>query len=99
MIKKKKIERILTSDQAELCGKFMMKLNKNNILTPWSLRDISKLFARIKKQSKKPKEHYKNLGLFEHILFYILSSTNDSYINERIRIVVDLIEDTFIIPE
>ena len=44
-----------------------MSLNQNEVLTPWSLRDISKLFARIYKQSKNPK-NYEGLGLHENIL-------------------------------
>ena len=93
--KEKKIGNILTSDKAKICGKFLMELNKKGILTPWSLRDISKLFARIKKQSKKPPDHYENLGLYEHILFYILSSTNEFSRKERGEMVVELIDKTF----
>ena len=44
----------LTLYQARLCGDFMMLLNRNGVLTPWSLRDISKLFVRINKQSINP---------------------------------------------
>ena len=55
----------------------MMLLNEKEVLTPWSLRDISKLFERINKQSLNPKNYIK-LGITENILFYILSSTNGS---------------------
>ena len=72
----------------------MMSLNEKEILTPWSLRDISKLFARIYKQSINPK-YYEGLNVPENILFYILSSTNDSLISERLPVVVDLIAETF----
>ena len=65
----------------------MMALNEKEILTPWSLRDISKLFARINKQSLNPK-NFENLGMEENIL---LSSTNDSLISGGLPIVVDLI--------
>jgi hypothetical protein len=41
----------LTAKEARLCGDFMMSLNEKEVLTPWSLRDISKLFQRIYKQS------------------------------------------------
>ena len=68
-----------------------MRLNEKKVFTPWSLRDISKLFARIKKQSKEPEDHYKNMGLYEHILFYVLSSTNDSLVEERREEIVNLI--------
>ena len=91
---KDKIKDIFDNDGAKLCGDFMMKLNEKEILTPWSLRDISKLFARIKKQSKNPK-NYDNLGLKEQILFYILSSTSDFLIKERVKTVVDLMHETF----
>jgi len=84
----------LTSKEARLCGDFMMALNEKEVLTPWSLRDISKLFARIFKQSINPK-NFEGLNVQENILFYILSSTNDSLIDERLDVVVDLISDTF----
>ena len=45
----------LTAKEARLCGDFMMSLNEKEVLTPWSLRDISKLFQRIYKQSINPK--------------------------------------------
>ena len=84
----------LTTKEARLCGDFMMLLNEKEVLTPWSLRDISKLFARINKQSINPK-NYQNLNVIENILCYILSSTNESLISERLPVVVDLISDTF----
>ena len=91
---KSRKQKTLTSKEARLCGDFMMSLNEKEVLTPWSLRDISKLFSRINKQSINPK-HYKNLNITQNILFYILSSTNDSLISERLTVVVDLISDTF----
>ena len=84
----------LTSKEARLCGDFMMSLNEKEVLTPWSLRDISKLFARINKQSINPK-NYQNLNVIENILFYILSSTNESLISERLPVVINLISETF----
>ena len=72
----------------------MMSLNEKEVLTPWSLRDISKLFQRIYKQSINPK-NFEGLKVQENILFYILSSTNDSLISERLPVVVDLISETF----
>jgi len=85
----------MNKEQARLCGDFMMALNEKEILTPWSLRDISKLFERINKQSLSNPQNYKNLNVIENILFYILSSTNESLINERLKIVVDLITKIF----
>ena len=58
----------ISKEEARLCGNFMMALNEKEVLTPWSLRDISKLFARINKQSLNPK-HYENLNVPENILF------------------------------
>ena len=84
----------LSVEQARLCGDFMMLLNEKEVLTPWSLRDISKLFERINKQSLNPKNYIK-LGITENILFYILSSTNGSLINERLPIVINLISEIF----
>jgi len=84
----------LTAKEARLCGDFMMPLNEKEVLIPWSLRDISKLFQRIYKQSINPK-NFEGLKVQENILFYILSSTNDSLISERLPVVVDLISETF----
>ena len=84
----------LTVEQARLCGDFMMLLNEKEVLTPWSLRDISKLFARINKQSLNP-NNYKNLEIKENILFYVLSSVNDSLLNERLPVVISLLSDVF----
>ena len=91
-------DHVLTVEDARLCGDFMMLLNENEILTPWSLRDISKLFNRINKQSLNPR-NFINLGIKENILFYILSSTNDSLISERLPEVVNLISEVFKINE
>ena len=91
---KGRAQKKLTVNEARLCGDFMMALNEKEVLTPWSLRDISKLFSRINKQSINPK-HYEGLNVQENILFYILSSTNDSLISERLPVVVDLISETF----
>jgi len=86
----------ISKEEARLCGNFMMALNEKEVLTPWSLRDISKLFARINKQSQSlNQKHYENLNVPENILFYILSSTNDSLLSERLPAVVELISNTF----
>ena len=91
---KGKKQQKLSVEQARLCGDFMMLLNEKEVLTPWSLRDISKLFERINKQSLNPKNYIK-LDITENILFYILSSTNGSLINERLPIVINLISEIF----
>ena len=72
-----------------------MALNEKEILTPWPLREISKLFERINKQTLSSAQNFQNLNVIENILFYILSSTNESLINERLKIFVDLIIKIF----
>ncbi len=84
----------ISREESRSCGDFMMKLNKKEILPPWSLRDISKLFLRIKKQSKNFKD-FEGLSIKENILFYILSSLNDSLIDEILVPIVDLIKESF----
>jgi len=91
---KGRAQKKLTEKEARLCGDFMMALNEKEVLTPWSLRDISKLFQRINKQSINPK-YNDGLNVQENILFYILPSTNDSLVSERLPVVVGLISDTF----
>ena len=74
---------LLTKDDARKCGTFMMLLNEEvslRALTPWSLRDISKLFSRIYKQTLNESKYNKGLTIEVHILFYILSSTDPSLI-------------------
>ena len=88
------IKENLSEDEAKACGKFMMKLNEREYLSPWSLRDISKLFERIYKQSKK-KSNFKNLNLTKNILFYILPSTTESLISERLKDITELIKEIF----
>ena len=85
---KKKIE------EAKLCGTLMMEINKQETLTPWSLIDISKLFTRLYKQFLQ-KDNFKGMTIEYNILFYILSSTNDSLVNERIELICKLIANVF----
>lgn len=89
------INKLLSKENAKKCGDLMMNLNAIDILTPWSLRDISKLFSRIKKQAENS-DNYKNLGMEENILFYILSSTPHDLIDEnRLDTIVNLIQKSF----
>jgi hypothetical protein len=69
--------------EAKYCGDFMMKVNQNNLtFQPWSLRDISKIFLRMKTQ-KKYHENYINIGTAINLLFYALSSTTKDQLNEE----------------
>ena len=72
----------------------MMRINEEETLTNWSLRDISKLFTRMKKQVNYP-SHFKKIRIEENILFYIMSSTNDSLVEERLNLVCKLLADIF----
>ena len=58
----------MNENDAKLCGDLMMKINEESLLTPWSLRDISKLFERMVFQEKNI-DKYINIGLKENILF------------------------------
>jgi hypothetical protein len=44
----------------------MMALNEKEILTPWPLREIFKLFARINKQSLSSAQNFQNLNVIEN---------------------------------
>ena len=85
---------IFKREEAKKCGTLMMKINEEETLNNWSLRDISKLFTRIHKQVMYT-TNFKNLGIEENILFYILSSTNESLVEERLNIVCKLLADVF----
>ena len=87
-------ESLMSENKAKLCGDFMMKINENPLLTPWSLRDISKLFERTLSQENHI-DRYNNIGLEENILFYITSSINESLIKEQLPIIIDIIKETF----
>ena len=69
--------------EAKYCGDFMIKINQNNLTSqPWSLRDISKIFLRIKNQ-KIFSENYKGIGTEINLLFYALSSVTMEQLNEE----------------
>ena len=91
-------EKIMSENDAILCGDLLMKINENPILTPWSLRDISKLFERMLKQEKNL-DKYINIGLKENILFYIISSINESLIKEQLPIIIDIMKEIFCLNE
>ena len=85
---------IFTREEAKRCGTLMMRINEEETLNNWSLRDISQLFTRIYKQSIYS-SNFKNIGIEQNILFYILSSTNESLVEERLKLVCKLLADIF----
>ena len=91
---KNKDNNIFSRDSAKKCGTLMMKINEEETLNNWSLRDISKLFNRLYKQVICP-SNFKNIGIEENILFYILSSTNESLVEERLNLICKLLSDIF----
>jgi len=86
----------LTEEDAKKCGEYMMKLNELNqrILSPWSLRDIHKLFSRIaniqKQQSK-----YIGIGVVENILFFTMSSVTKENEERILDDIISLLVDIF----
>ena len=69
--------------EARYCGDFMIKVNQDNLTSQsWSLRDISKIFARMKNQ-KSMNESFINVGTPINLLFYALSSTPKDQLNEE----------------
>ena len=82
-------EKIMSENEAKLCGDLMMKINEDYLLTPWSLRDISKLFQRMLCQEKNI-DRYINFGLKENILFYITSSINEYFIKDQLPRIVNI---------
>ena len=68
--------------EARYCGDFMIKVNHDGLTSQsWSLRDISKIFARMKNQKTFP-ENFKEIGTAVNLLFYALSSTQKDQIDE-----------------
>ena len=91
---KNKDNNTFSRDSAKKCGTLMMRINKEETLNNWSLRDISKLFNRLYKQVI-CSSNFKNIGIEENILFYILSSTNESLVEERLNLICKLLSDIF----
>ena len=60
--------------EARYCGDFMIEVNQKNLTPqPWSLRDISKIFLRLKNQ-KINNVDFKDIGTAINLLFYSLSA-------------------------
>ena len=85
---------IFTKEEARKCGALMMKINEEETLNNWSLRDISKLFTRMYKQVTYS-SNFKNIRIEENILFYILSSTSESLVKETLEIICQHLADIF----
>ena len=90
------LEDKLSDDDAKKCGEYMMELNKLNqrILSPWSLRDIHKLFSR-NTNIRKKNHKFINIGLVENILFYTMSSVTKDNEERIINDIIDLIYKIF----
>jgi hypothetical protein len=71
-------------------------INFEKTMNEKSLRDISKLFERMLTKEKNI-EKYINIGLKENILFYIISSINESLIN--VLIIIEIIKVIFHLDE
>ena len=84
--------------EIKLFGTFMMKINENPKITPWSLRDIYKLFKRLYYQSKNENK-FKGLGIKENILYYALSSIHESQISELLPIIIKLMKEVYQLNE
>ena len=70
--------------EAKYCGDFMIEVNQNNLTPqPWSLRDISKIFLRLKNQ-KINHVDFKDIGTAVNLLFYSLSSISRDQLDEEV---------------
>jgi MoxR-like ATPase len=86
----------MSDSDARCAGKFMNEVNKANILRQqWSLRDISKIFNRIK--TKKIEDNaYKNINTEIELLFYALSPISEDEDNKEIlNKIIKLIKKVF----
>ena len=87
----------MSDSDARCAGKFMNEINKENILRQqWSLRDIYKIFNRVK--TKKIEENdYKNINTEIELLFYALSPISEDEDNKEIILdkIAKLIKNVF----
>ena len=73
----------LDDKEARYCGHFMIEVNNRNLTSQsWSLRDISKIFLRLRNQVKL-KEEFQNIGTAVNLLFYALSNISESSPEEK----------------
>ena len=90
-------EKTLKIEDIKLCGALLMKINEDPMLTPWSLRDIYKIFKRLYNQYIK--KIYKGIELKENILFYIISTIHESSIKDQLPKITKLIQEVFHLEE
>ena len=92
---KEKLEDI----EARYCGHFMIEVQKITSQS-WSLRDISKIFLRLRNQIRL-KDEFQNIGTPVNLLFYALSSISESSDDEKRKKdelagkLIKLLEDIF----
>ena len=62
----------------------MIEVNQKNLTPqPWSLRDITKIFSRLKNQ-KINNEDFKDVGTAVNLLFYAISSISNEQSNDDV---------------
>lgn len=77
---------------------FMFLLNKASEpdLGIWSMRNIRKIYRRIKLQKLKiESKEYKNITYNHQIVFYILQSINPNRRNEILEVIIELMRKSF----
>ena len=89
-------DKVIKDEQAERLGEYMIKLNSKNFseISPWSLRDINKLFQRQIQQSKIP-GIYHGITFYHNILFYTMSSVSKEEIKNVKDSVIKIIQEVF----
>ena len=89
-------KKIISDEQAERLGEYMIKLNSNNFseIPKWSLRDIKKLFQRQIHQSKYL-ALFKGITLCHNILFYTMDSISKKDIPNVKEKVIKIIQKVF----
>ena len=83
---------------AKKISHFMFLLNekKEPEIGTWSMRNIRKLYRRIKlHKSKIDSKEYINVTYNHQIVFFLLQSINPSRRNEKLEIILDLMEKSF----
>ena len=71
----------LEDKDARYCGHFMIEVQKITSQS-WSLRDISKIFLRLRNQIRLA-EQFQNIGTPVNLLFYALSNISESSTEEK----------------
>ena len=85
----------LPEKEARFCGRFMLRVNEKGILPQrWSLRDISKIFMRIKNQ-RINEMYYINISTEINLIFYALSSISKDEERAKAEKLSELISQVF----